>query len=432
MSRIIKSLVVSGVIAAAVLLFPSESKAAYSYQYQGQTPHQTVPSGESRQAKIQLKNTGTDPWLFTGPNAFRLGTARPQNRGSGFYHPSWFTPNRIALTRNLTTPANTVTVLPGETGEFEFTVTPSLTSDGMGGAYREHFQPVVENVTWLPDIGIFWDWTVPAPVGVHFFTWYGGPNGGYGVPPNYRWHSYVDTPRGGTYDSADPATVRRQLTEIRNAGISFVLLDWWEQEPEGGTQHQHDAAFTVINIIKNEFPTLKFAFMVEPTLNNSVTPVPQGFYNMVYTLYGNDPQYLRYHGKPLMMCYLYRTCTGQDGRFSGLQVSGGAGYAYPTFKLWNYPNPDIQGDVTGIMARYDDRPTGRNVTYDPTYAEQVWQHNLNFTKDHRAGLRLVFMYGWNEYYERANCEPHSNPDSAVAQTFCTDVLTNWINGAWKQ
>lgn len=426
-----KLLISLGILLGVLVFAPDTQAAAWDFQYQGQTAHQTVPLSESRQVKLQIKNTGTNFWTFDGPNAVRLGTSRAQNRGSGFYHPSWLTSNRIRITRNLTTPANIATIQPNEVAEFEFTVTPSLTNDGMGGAYREYFQPVVENITWLPDIGIYWDWTVPAPIGVYFFTWYGGPTGSYGVPPNYRWHSYVDTPRGGTYDSADPTVIRRQLNEIRNAGISFVLLDWWEQEPEGGTAHHHQAVSQVISIINAEYPTLKYALMVEPPLNNAITPIPQGFYNDVWNAWAQHPQYLKYHGKPLMMCYLYRTCIGQDGRYSGLQVSGGPGYAYPTVKLWNYPNPDIQGNVTSIMSRYDDRPTGRGTWYDPTYGEQVWQHNLNFTRDHRAGLRLVFMYGWNEYYERANCEPHSNPDSAVAQTFCTDVLTNWINGSWR-
>lgn len=426
----IKKIIITLCVLGAALFVAGPAKAAaYDYQITFQSAPTTVAHGTHKTVKLDIKNVGTSTWNFTGANALHLGTSHPQDRGSGFTD-GWLASNRIALTRNLTNPANTTTIPPNEIGEFEFSITTSGdSSDDMGGTYNEYFQPVVENITWLPDKGLYFPWTVPAKVGVFWYGWYG--------PGETRWGGTVDNPNFGSivghYDSADTNVQRQQLQQMTDAGVGFVVLDWWETlPPPGDTQHSHDAAIGMINLIHSEFPNMKYTFLVEPPLGNQITPIPQGFLNTIYATYGTDPQYLKYHSKPLMTCYLFRTCAGQDGRFSYLQFSGATGYSYPTLLLWHYPIEDIQGDVTSLLPRFDNRGIGGGLVYDWSYGENLQGSQLTYVGGRKNIIRLMFMNSWNEQYERTQIEPHHNPDTAVSDTYAKDKLKTFVTNVWNQ
>lgn len=91
---------------------------------------------------ITAKNTGNTTWYNSGPHPSRLGTYRPHDRGSIFYHSSWVLPNRVSRMTEQS-------VSPGQNGTFEgvFTTPPT------GGSIKEYLQPVVEGITWLNDLG---------------------------------------------------------------------------------------------------------------------------------------------------------------------------------------------------------------------------------------------------------------------------------------
>ena len=416
-----------------ILFFPRQADASFSYQYVGQSAPQTVSPGESKPQSLTIKNTGTDPWNFGGPNPVRLGTSHPQDRGSAFYNASWLSPSRIAMTRNVTDPGNTTNVLPGQTAIFEWTISPNWTGDDMGGTYPEWYQPVVEGVTWMPDSGIWFPSTVPAKIGVNLFLWY---------KPGSRWNGAVDVPNGGQYNSGDPAVLRRQFQEMVDAGIGFVNLDWWEQDiPRMNPGEQRQNVETAINII-HEFPSLKYTILVEPVVTNAITPVPQYVYDGLWAAHASsDPQYLKYHGKPLITCYLYRTCYPSDPRFSSLQFTGSTGLSWPTLMLWHYPIEDVQNDVSSLFSRFDNFYCIQSgecgnaplIRYNVSLQESVAQNQLNYIGATKNTQRLVFYYGWNEYYERANIEPHTNPDyPGVSTTYSYDLLKNFILNTWKQ
>lgn len=135
---------------------------AYDYAYVGQTGYPTVARGAQATVSLTLKNTGSKSWSEGGSSPFRLGTSRPNDRNSAFYdQASWLAQNRLKLTRNTSDAAkngDTVTIAPGEVGEFTFVfkAPPTMPS----GTYREYVTPLVEGTSWLRDIGIFWFVTV--------------------------------------------------------------------------------------------------------------------------------------------------------------------------------------------------------------------------------------------------------------------------------
>ncbi len=94
---------------------------------------------------IQVRNTGNTTWANSGSNPVRLGTSAPYNRTSEFYDATWVSNNRPALLKE-------ASVAPGATGTFEFWITSPYKTNGT--TMKEYFQPVVEGVTWMNDLGM--------------------------------------------------------------------------------------------------------------------------------------------------------------------------------------------------------------------------------------------------------------------------------------
>ena len=140
---------------------PDPNAPDYDYAFIGATPYPTVAKDAQTTVKLQIRNIGKLNWVTNGSNPMRLGASHPMDRPSGFAAGSnWINESRIKMTRNLTDPAKTSggesTVVPGEIGEFEFTVT----GNPGPGTYPEYFQPLVEGVTWMRDLNLHWNITV--------------------------------------------------------------------------------------------------------------------------------------------------------------------------------------------------------------------------------------------------------------------------------
>jgi hypothetical protein len=112
----------------------------------------TVWRGGSATLSVTLQNSGNITWepYYITPYPVVLGTDRPQNRNSVFATSgsTWLSPSRIALPP--AAPGTQVTV----------NIKISAPSTLSPGIYREYFRPVQEWVTWLDDLGLYWDITV--------------------------------------------------------------------------------------------------------------------------------------------------------------------------------------------------------------------------------------------------------------------------------
>ena len=92
---------------------------------------------------ISIKNTGSATWYKNGLYPMHLGTSRPTARNSPFYTAGWPGYSRPAnMTEDI--------VSPGQNATFEFMITAPTTKDH----YLEYFNPVVEGINWLTDIGL--------------------------------------------------------------------------------------------------------------------------------------------------------------------------------------------------------------------------------------------------------------------------------------
>jgi hypothetical protein len=145
------------------------------YAYTDQTKSQpininSVMPGQKIYAGFTAKNTGNMPWANSGVNSIGLGTTGPPERKSVFSASSdWISGTRPTTSKE-------TTIAPGQTGTFEFWMTaPSLL--GQGGVYNERFNLLINNVTWMNDVGMSYYMNV--------------------VPPSYTWqminqYAYTD------------------------------------------------------------------------------------------------------------------------------------------------------------------------------------------------------------------------------------------------
>ncbi|MBU0648348.1 N-acetylmuramoyl-L-alanine amidase [Patescibacteria group bacterium] len=107
----------------------------------------TLSPGKKARLWVELENVGNVVWRKDGDSPVRLGTDHDLDRTSDFYSPGfWISSNRAAGMKKNT--AN-----PGDTVRFEVVVTAPRDS----GVYRESFRPVVENLRWMDDLGIYWE-----------------------------------------------------------------------------------------------------------------------------------------------------------------------------------------------------------------------------------------------------------------------------------
>ncbi len=220
---------------------PPRYTAGYAGQgaYQNLSPTNTAGNvdstyllpGQRLNLKAYLKNTGDVPWNRNGPNPVRLGTSRPNDRGSGFATvgdgalggENWLSPSRASeldgrLDGGTVTPTDTVN--PGETAVFSFTITvPSAPGD-----YAEYFNVVAEGKTWMNDLGLYFRLRV-LPPGFHYE--YAGqanpaalPLGGSGAQTSVllRNTGQEQWPVGGN--------VRLGTDRLRDRASGFKGSDW--------------------------------------------------------------------------------------------------------------------------------------------------------------------------------------------------------------
>jgi hypothetical protein len=109
---------------------------AQSFPYASQ-PAAQMRAGETLDAWIELRNTGTRAW----DGNTRLATTAPRDRASALAGPGWVAPHRPAAVSG--------TVPPGGTFRFRF----ALHAPATPGRYDEHFGVVQEGVHWFSDPG---------------------------------------------------------------------------------------------------------------------------------------------------------------------------------------------------------------------------------------------------------------------------------------
>ncbi len=121
-----------------------ESQSLYTDNTKATGSSTQLVKGSRAYAVIRIRNNGNQTWLNNGPNPIRFGTSRPLERQSSICDPTWLSCSRVAG-------MNETSVAPGAIGTFEFWIDAKQV-----GLFNEYLTPVIEGLTWLRDIGLFY------------------------------------------------------------------------------------------------------------------------------------------------------------------------------------------------------------------------------------------------------------------------------------
>lgn len=138
--------------------------SSYSWSFVGQAAYtdssktnpvdlNNLSPGQTFFYSIIARNTGNTIWYNNSLYPLGLGTYRPHDRSSTFYHSSWVSPSRVSRMIEQS-------VSPGQNGTFE----GLFTTPSTGGSLKEYLQPVAEGITWLNDLGSH----IPAEVKANY------------------------------------------------------------------------------------------------------------------------------------------------------------------------------------------------------------------------------------------------------------------------
>lgn len=124
----------------------------YAYQLVSQSASsQTISRGGTATFTIKIRNTGTATWY---QDYLSLGTTHLQDNVPGFdidladrAADGWYKCNRARFQESQ--------VAPGEIATFTFDMTAP--ANKILGTYRYYLRPVVDEVVWLPDSGMYFD-----------------------------------------------------------------------------------------------------------------------------------------------------------------------------------------------------------------------------------------------------------------------------------
>jgi hypothetical protein len=292
------------------------------------------------------------------------------------------------------------------------------------------------------------------PVGAFLYEWYGYNvtsglwTGGLGtshwndtsndvIGSGPKINIVKDTPSIGFYASDDNNTLSWQLSNMQKAGISVIVASWWGVGNESGVGNNAKEDAAINNAVLNLFHyvestknlwNFRIAIMVEPfnstdlstsDYNNLYSYIENVFYKpfndiTVYwqgkpLLLGFNPQYLP--ALPAASIFTLRTEGGVPNPVNWYFWEGGSydDSSGPGAQIKNYeyaPGISHDGEV-GLAWRYDDHWQRPNyMIFDQNGSQGMYNYEWNYTIQHRSSVNLVLLYGWNEYHERTELEPH--------------------------
>lgn len=405
--------------------------AAYDYTPTAWTPTAIVVGrGKRPDMFLEVRNTGTTAWTHD----VRLAPSVPNDRSSGFKDTTWLSENRVCTWTNKTDPSNTTTVQPNQIARFDWKITerPDWPVCITGG-FNENFNLVWDGVTWFPSKGLWWKVVRPCDVGVLMFLWYG--------PGTHRWNdptpgtALTGAPVNGIYDSSDPATMRRQLTEIQAAGFDYVILDWWFEEQYGQGQYVRDNAYAMAHMIINEFPNLKFTFLVEPR-QPSINFIPSYFYEDMWNEFGDSPQWYRQATKAkTLFTYGGMHGTANSHGFITVEYNNVEPDSNPIDMYWVLEPPRLKNNMFTMYSGFYNYPqcyvNGQCGSVDPSMEGWCFNDQRDFALGRRESLQALVAYGWNEYYEGAMIEDNYRAYNPLNRTpdyirsLYTGFLASW-------
>lgn len=196
----------------------------YSFVSKLASPSSIQPGVSQQSAVLQLKNTGRESWPVGG--SLRIGTDRHRDHRSAFHTPDggdpWIARTRPSNVDSNVTSLGKGTVDPGETAQFDFTIT--VPDTGLEAkTYRLYVRPVMDGVAWLPeDYGIYFPVTVLPERDLQFMkTEYSGNQSDFARDSTMTAQVAIKNTGRVTWPVGGSNPVRLATTHPRDRGSAF-------------------------------------------------------------------------------------------------------------------------------------------------------------------------------------------------------------------
>jgi hypothetical protein len=314
------------------------------------------------------------------------------------------------------------------------------------------------------------------PVGAVLYLWYGNATTGKGGLSSPGWNStgcpgggaVVDKPDQGYYVSDSNQTFKAQIEEMQSTGISFAVVSWWGPFTQGEAGAINKATHDLFSYLEATNSTFKVAIMVDAfpgTCNPPLPSVPMSkVYNYVYSDFAGPFKhwYFDWQDKPLLMTFNPVAPLYNDTRFTSRMIGNYACEPAETCAshslnqrlnwIWweaparyfqsqagavnatndeGQPVISLDGEVT-IVPRIDsyyNQPyqDGAYLRFDANLSLGLYQEQWSYVLNHSASVKLVLIYGWNEYHERTSIEPHIDGSTMVQYDYLLNLTSIFVS-----
>lgn len=287
-------------------------------------------------------------------------------------------------------------------------------------------------------------------LGAAYFNWYGFQpstgqcSGGLG---STHWKTLTmggdvvaETPALGYYCSANPEVIAQQVAWMKEAGITWLLVDWWgwgDNNLDGSIddpvrEAQHRATESLFRYLQHSRVGIRAAISIDgfvlpaegdQTLGHQASKTIWDKINIDFVRAFPDA-YFEWQGKPLVVSF-GATVLEPDQRFTYRRLwpktlpearAQGLPADWSLYALSDQPDPKtdvISKDGFAVVtARFDTCWSKKSTqssagckAIDPSLADGYFDKNWEVAYQNRQRLSLLLIYTWNEYHERAEIEP---------------------------
>ncbi len=281
-------------------------------------------------------------------------------------------------------------------------------------------------------------------VGIYFYTWFGNQDGS---PGSRHWDNTPDTPIIGRYSSHNETVIDWQLDMIQKLDINFLFLSW------GGEDSFEDKAIKKLLAVNNKRENpINFSILVEPYEGDRLAVAQardatgEPVFNYEYAheyiwstfIEPYHEYYQHYHGKPLLTYFnpaqppidpKYEThilgdCdpseTWEDWVWMLCDYGSTSDNSSIHPPWFSDENQRARNGYCSVLPRFDDwllYTSGfRDVwhRFDVNYSQGLYDRQWLFAiQEARNGnIDIIGVFGWNEYQERTQIEPHHDQSGA--------------------
>lgn len=255
-----------------------------------------------------------------------------------------------------------------------------------------------------------------SKIGAWYSLYWNQPGSAYNHWP--EWTRYK--PLLGYYGSGNPSVVATHFSQMKAAGIEYVIFDHTNGiGNDGGTIEQNARSIVATNANLGESAQLKFSFAIGYGLWGATSVSAQNAEaDHIWNYYSNDPRHYTINGRPLMVLYNSIEsencfgCNWNDSRFTVRRAGGMIDGKNPVLQKyaaegiwgWVIKSPQIASpEAITIMPGWDTKHLGRATT--PIERAQGAYYIAQWLFAIKNNPRNIVIASWNDWAEETSIEP---------------------------